>query len=144
MSINTITIPTKEEVNIIDDKIIAFNLSKMSPVSEPLFSDIKFVIKDENNNLLAGIVGTKYYCNAAYIDVLWVDEANRGKGLGLQLLNKFEEAARDQNCFMIHLDTFDFQAPDFYIKNGYSLYGTLENNPVGHKRFYFCKTLGNK
>ncbi len=141
MHLNKMSEATKEEVSFIDDKIIQYNLSKMNNVDKELFKDIKFVIKDDSGKILAGIVGQKYYCNAAYIDLLWVDEESRGLGLGSQLLNQFESIARELNCMMVHLDTFDFQAPIFYEKNGYELYGTLTDNPIGHKRFYYTKKL---
>lgn len=39
------------------------------------------------------------------------------------------------------LDTFDFQAEEFYLKNGYTAIGEIENFPKGHKRIYFSKKL---
>jgi ribosomal protein S18 acetylase RimI-like enzyme len=141
MEIENMSVATKEEINFIDDKIIEYNLSKMQNVSQDLFESISFVIKDDDGKILAGIVGQKYYCNAAYIDVLWVDNEMRGTGLGSKLLTQFENVARELNCILIHLDTFDFQAPNFYEKHGYYLYGTLTDNPLGHKRFYYSKKL---
>jgi GNAT superfamily N-acetyltransferase len=141
MSINTISEPTKEEVAFIDERVIQYNLSKINTVDKELFKAINFIVKDKNEKIIAGITGQKYYCNAAYIDLLWVAEEVRGQGLGSQLLNKFEGLARQLNCFMVHLDTFDFQAPAFYEKYGYTLYGTLNDNPIGHKRFYYNKIL---
>jgi GNAT superfamily N-acetyltransferase len=138
---NTITKPSNDEVKFLDEKIIEFNFSKVPQTDENIFIEINFVLKDENDKILGGIVGQKYYWNTAYIDVLWVDAAVRGKGIGTQLINKFEETALELNCLMIHLDTFDFQAPAFYKKLGYTLYGTLNDNPAGHKRFYFSKLL---
>jgi ribosomal protein S18 acetylase RimI-like enzyme len=141
METNKICEASKEEVGFIDNKIIEYNLLKMNAENKELFTDINFVIKDDSGKILAGIVGQKYYCNAAYIDLLWVDNEIRGKGLGSKLLNQFESKARELDCIMIHLDTFDFQAPSFYEKNGYQLYGTLIDNPIGHKRFYYNKKL---
>jgi len=40
-----------------------------------------------------------------------------------------------------HCDTFDFQANDFYLKHGYSIFGVLEDCPPGHKRYYISKKL---
>ena len=39
------------------------------------------------------------------------------------------------------LDTFDFQAPGFYLKNGYDQIGEINDFPKGRKRIYFSKKL---
>ena len=82
------------------------------------------------------------YCwKVIYLDILWVDERYRKSGLGSQLLKNLEEIAREEECTLIHLDTFDFQAKDFYIRHGYELFGTLEDCPEGHCRYYLKKKL---
>ena len=42
---------------------------------------------------------------------------------------------------LAHLDTFDFQAKDFYLKHGYEVFGILDDCPKGHKRYYMKKVL---
>ncbi|MEA3146360.1 MAG: hypothetical protein QOI53_1859, partial [Verrucomicrobiota bacterium] len=37
---------------------------------------------------------------------------------------------------------FDFQARGFYEKNGFHVFGTIENYPIGHERYYLIKRLG--
>ena len=44
-------------------------------------------------------------------------------------------------CTLSHLDTFDFQAKDFYLTKGYEIFGELENCPPGHKRIFLKKYL---
>ena len=44
-------------------------------------------------------------------------------------------------AYLSHLDTFDFQAKDFYLKHGYEIFGTLENCPPNHNRYYLKKAL---
>jgi ribosomal protein S18 acetylase RimI-like enzyme len=142
MDFYKITEPTAIESEFIDQQIINYNLSKLSYENSDLFKDINLVVKNTDGEILAGLLGKKYYMNAAYIDTLWVDNNYRGKGLGTQLLKKFEGIVKTLNCHLIHLDTFDFQAPEFYEKNGYKIYGTLDDNPIGHKRFYYYKIVG--
>ena len=82
------------------------------------------------------------YCwNVAYIDTLCVDEAYRGKGLGAKLLAEVESAAKEKGCYLIHLDTFDFQAKEFYEKQGYEVFGVLEDCPKRHCRYYLKKVI---
>ena len=65
----------------------------------------------------------------------------RGQGLGSILLGEVEREAMEKGCHLVHLDTFDFQAKEFYEKNGYSVFGTLEDCPKGHVRYYLKKSL---
>ena len=72
---------------------------------------------------------------------LFVDENYRHKGLGSLLLNKVEAESKALGARLIHLDTFDFQAKDFYLKYGYEIFGVLEECPPGYKRYYMRKYL---
>lgn len=76
-----------------------------------------------------------------YVDVLWVKEEYRNTKIGSQLLNEIEETAKEYDCHIVHLDTFDFQAKDFYIKHGYEIHGVLDDCPQGHKRYYMKKII---
>ncbi len=98
-------------------------------------------IADENGTVIAGCIAEGYWWNAVYVDSLWVDERYRNRGLGSALLCEVEKIAAQNGCNIVHLDTFDFQAKDFYIKRGYEIFGTLENSPEGHCRYYLKKAL---
>jgi GNAT superfamily N-acetyltransferase len=97
---------------------------------------------DENGKVIGGIL-----CNYIdimdnlFVDILWVDEKYRGKGIGSALLSSVEDFARERNCILVHLETLDFQAKDFYLKQGYSVFGTLEG-PPGHERYFMNKNVG--
>jgi hypothetical protein len=41
----------------------------------------------------------------------------------------------------VHLDTMSFQALPFYQKQGYTVFGILEDLPEGHRRYYLRKDL---
>lgn len=81
------------------------------------------------------------FFSGLYIDSLCIDENYRGIGLGSKLLAEIEKTAKDKGCYLIHLDTFDFQAKEFYEKHGYKLFGVLENCPKEHCRYYLKKEL---
>jgi ribosomal protein S18 acetylase RimI-like enzyme len=49
--------------------------------------------------------------------------------------------AVEHGCNAIYLDTFDFQAPKFYEKLGFKVFGTLQDYPTGHQRFYLVKQI---
>jgi len=73
--------------------------------------------------------------------LLAVPEQGRGQGIGSKLMNMVEEFAREKDCVGIWLDTFDFQAPGFYKKLGYTECGEIVDYPLGHKRHFFQKRL---
>src|SRR3954451_2701566 len=72
-----------------------------------------FKVKDEKGNILGGISGSTKM-QSLFIHFLWVDESIRGKGFGQKLIEKAENFALEKKCRMIKVNTFSFQAPDFY------------------------------
>jgi len=76
-----------------------------------------------------------------YLDLMWIKEEFRGQGYGRQLLKLAEDEARALGAKRAYLDTFSFQAPDFYKKFGYEIFGELKDFPEGHQRHYFTKEL---
>ena len=51
----------------------------------------------------------------------------------------FEEAK--DGCAFSAVDTFDFQAEEFYLKNGYKRVSELKNCWFGHSKFFLRKDL---
>jgi GNAT superfamily N-acetyltransferase len=90
--------------------------------------------------IVGGLVGDTAW-RWLFVNLLWVDEAHRGGGIGRRLLRAAEAEARSRNCTGAYLDTFDFHARPFYEGEGYTLFGTLEGYPPGHQRFYMQKRL---
>jgi GNAT superfamily N-acetyltransferase len=132
---------TREEYVLVDEGIIEYNLSKVPFTQEPSFIPINRVIKGESGEVLAGIHSLLYCWNCLYVDVLWVKEKYRKEGYGSVLLNEVEKIAKEKGCNLIHLDTFDFQAKDFYLKQGYEIFGVLDDCPIEHKRYYLKKNI---
>lgn len=53
----------------------------------------------------------------AWSNIIWVKyPVHRKQGLGAKLLQEIEQIAIEKNCTLVHLDIFDFQAKDFYVK----------------------------
>ena len=129
------------DAEYICDKLVEYNLQQVPKTQKLDFVNVYKKIVDENNEIIAGCLAKMYCWNVVYIDVLWVADQYKGQGLGTKLLNEIEEIAIKENCSLIHLDTFDFQAKDFYIKHGYEIFGVLEDCPEEHCRYYLKKKL---
>ena len=63
------------------------------------------------------------------------------KGIGTKILKHAEKIAIEKGAEISMLDTFDFQAEEFYLKNGYKPIGEMRGFPKGHRRIYFSKQL---
>jgi N-acetylglutamate synthase-like GNAT family acetyltransferase len=131
---------SQKEIEFIDNKIVEFNNHKV-PFTQKRSPILKNYIIKNKEKIIAGINAVIYNWKILYIDVLFVDEAFREKQLGSSLLQKVENEAKAMGAILAHLDTFDFQAKDFYIKHGYEVFGVLTNCPPNHKRYYLKKTL---
>jgi ribosomal protein S18 acetylase RimI-like enzyme len=121
----------------IDKGLTDFNRSQ---APDPNAGPLLLVIRDEGGEILGGVRGRIAY-GWLRIDVLWVAESLRGEGYGTMLLSAAEQAAGHRNCHSVHLDTHEFQAPDFYRAHGYEVFGELEDYPPGQRHYYFRKRL---
>lgn len=127
--------------NYICDRLVEYNLSQVPKTQKIEFENINIKAVDQNQNIIGGCVAKMYCWNVVYVDILWVDENFRNNGIGIKLLQEVEKIAVKKKCNLIHLDTFDFQAKDFYSKLGYEIFGVLEDCPPGHCRYYMKKVF---
>lgn len=127
----------EEDTFFIRYNLIKHNKSKVAYTEE---EKINFVLKDEEGNILGGLVGhTDWEC--FFVDVLWVDESLRGQGKGQELIQIAETFAREKGCTLMRLETFSFQAPEFYKKLGFKEIGKLDNFPKGFTHYLMYKEL---
>lgn len=113
-----------------------YNRSKLGAVPA---KDVAVTLR-EGGEIVGGIVG-QLWCGWLFIQLFWIDEAFRGAERGAELIGKLEDEARAFGATRAYVDTFSFQAPGFYQKQGYRVFGELENFPLGHSRFWLTKTL---
>ena len=87
-----------------------------------------------------GLLGLTFW-GWLFVDWLWLSRELRGKGVGSELLRRAEDVARGRGCEHAYTDTFSFQAPGFWERNGYVEFGKLDGMPAGHSRVWFRKKL---
>ncbi len=88
--------------------------------------------------LVGGLIGYTHW-NWLFIKQLWVADEVRRSGIGRRLMLTAEQEACHRGCLHAHCDTFDFQALPFYQALGYSIFGQLEDYPLGHTRYFLHK-----
>jgi GNAT superfamily N-acetyltransferase len=89
------------------------------------YRNVAVILRDpDTGEASSGVWGSILY-GWLFIELLYVAERDRGHGLGSRLLTTVENAARQQGCLGAWLNTYVFQAPGFYGKNGYEQFGEL-------------------
>lgn len=124
----------------IDDGLYKFNLKHFPEDLGGRYEDIGLFIKDEKGVTRGGIIGAICW-NWLEIYNLFLDEDIRKMGYGTKLLLEIENIASEKQCDFIKLDTLSFQALDFYKRNGYEVFGSLDNVGRIHKHYYLKKDL---
>lgn len=100
-----------------------------------------YLTREEEGNLIALLHAQRVLENI-HIKALVVDKGHQKKGLGASLLAELEERAEKAGISSITLSTKSYQAKDFYIKQGYEIYASLEDIPqIGVTKYHFIKWL---
>lgn len=130
------------EPNVKDKKVLvkgmlSYHTAKGHPRKSETFS---IFIKDRDQKVWGGII-VSYLWNGMEIQTLWVDESLRNQGWGQKLLLAAETEAVKRGCTISYTNTFSWQAPEFYLKLGYTQYGKLDGFPEGSCLSYLRKKL---
>ncbi len=137
------TIPCAEG----DDELVAEKLGaytdSMITVADAIEDElVVFKVTDDDGTILAGCNLIISSWKTAELDILWVNEKHRGRGIGSALIREAECAARERGCGLMTLGTFDFQARPLYEKHGFTVCGTIEDCPsAGHTHYDMLKRL---
>ena len=97
-------------------------------------------VRDDTGRALGGLIGTTVW-GWLQVAQLWVAQQIRGEGYGIALMRAGEAEAQRRGCHHALLDTFDFQAREFYERLGYEVFGEVRDFPRGHARFFMQKAL---
>src|SRR5215470_18467327 len=132
--------PTPEMWKAIVEPLVEFNNSRLG--KPEAFVPLVILLSDpETDEIVGGLYGSTLF-SYLRVDLLFVPESVRGNGIGRKLMTEAETEAIRRGCHAAVLDTFSFQARGFYERLGYSVFGTLDDCPPGHSRFYLTKRLG--
>jgi len=107
---------------------------------EEMSQNLCYVLLAADGEVVAGVIGATHW-NWLYINLMWVRKDLRRRGYGSRLLELAEQEARKRGARDAYLDTFSFQAPEFYKRRGYHVFGELQDFPTGHTRYYLTKKL---
>jgi len=124
---------------VIDAGLYRFNVAQ-SGIED--WRALNVVVSDpETGQVLGGMTG-RTSLGLLFIDLFFLPEHLRGGGLGSRILELAEEEARRRGCVAASVITISFQAPAFYTRRGYRIFGQIECTPPGTSRVFLSKTLG--
>jgi GNAT superfamily N-acetyltransferase len=94
----------------------------------------------ETNKVVGGLLG-RTYLGLLTVERFFLPEDLRRDRLGSRILDMAEEEGRRRGCTRAVLSTLHFQAPGFYLKQGWEVAARIDCEPPGHTRFYMTKKL---
>ncbi|MCE5294448.1 MAG: GNAT family N-acetyltransferase [Chlamydiales bacterium] len=136
-----ITSAETEQLETLSEAITDYNIQVAKELPRAHLERLDFIAHDTQGTLLGGIQAYFVNWGILHVELVYVFENFRHQGIASMLLQHTETLAKTYGCYLSQLDTFDFQAKDFYLKNDYTIFGVLENAPKGHQRFYMKKDL---
>ena len=128
-----------EDVQAVFDGLAEYN-REFVPRGKYQYETLRIFVRDADGRLAGGLLGESFW-GWLHIDIFWLEEAARRQGLGSKLLAMAEEEGRRRECKYAYLDTLSFQARPFYEKQGYEVFATQEDHPLGHTRWFLKKEL---
>ena len=99
------------------------------------------VVRDaETGRTVGGLTG-RTSLGMLFVDLFYLPDDLRGSGIGSEILRRAEDEGRRRGCRSAVLYTISFQAPGFYKKNGWQVFGEVPCDPPGTSRVFMMKDL---
>ena len=128
--------PAGQDCEALNDALGEFNKAFFR---DPTYAHFAIFIRGDAGEIRAGL-DAYVYAGWLFVLSLWIHGDLRRRGIGRELIGEAERRAVLLVCHSAWLDTFSFQAPGFYQKLGYEVFGVLDY-PPDHKRYFLQKRL---
>jgi GNAT superfamily N-acetyltransferase len=130
--------PGRDESAVITDGLRAYNESQAGYWDgRPLAI---LVHKPETKSVVGGLLG-RTSLGVLTVERFFLPHHLRRHRLGSRIVAMAEEEGRRRGCTRAVLSTLHFQAPGFYLKQGWEVAARIDCQPPGHTRFYMTKKL---
>lgn len=123
--------PSRADAEALSGEIEAFNEAAW-PRHQP-WQELGLFLRGKDG--VAGGLFGETYAGWLFIRYLWLSAPLRHQRLGTGLLRLAERRAVERGCHAAHVDSFSFQAPEFYRRQGYEEFGRLPYPPRGERVF---------
>jgi GNAT superfamily N-acetyltransferase len=124
----------------LQDRLYEFSDAATGGAKDGRFLTI--VVRDEKGQLRGGLHGWTW-AGTLGVEILWVRDADRGRGLGTRLLAAAEAEAIRRGCHQAFVQTHSYQAPAFYRRHGWETLAEVAGYPGDTTRVLFRKRLAH-
>jgi GNAT superfamily N-acetyltransferase len=131
-------VPDKPARERIRDSLERFN-DEVTGIPDEHALDV-LLTDSATGEVLGGLVG-RTSLGVLFVSFFFLPDTLRRRGLGSRMLRQAEEEARRRGCRRAVLFTISFQAPGFYERHGYRVFGRIACEPPGHARLFMTKEL---
>ncbi|WP_303638834.1 GNAT family N-acetyltransferase [Stenotrophomonas tuberculopleuritidis] len=130
--------PADAALDLISDGLDHFNLDAAGYADR---RPLAVLATDPASGEVVGGLSGRTSLGMVFVDLFYLPPAQRGSGLGSRILAAAEAEARQRGCRSGVLYTISFQAPDFYVKHGWTVFGQVPCDPPGTRRVFLSKDL---
>jgi GNAT superfamily N-acetyltransferase len=130
--------PYHDELAVIAEGLRAYNEAQAG------YSDsraLAVLVRDPDTKQVVGGLHGRTSLGLLRVEQFFLPEDLRRGRLGSRILAMAEEEGLRRGCTRAVLTTVRFQAPGFYLKQGWEVAARIECEPPGHTRFYMTKKL---
>lgn len=136
MKISIIEDPTDEETSSIEKGVLDYGLTQVEGIAPTKWAFHAV----EDGQLLGGATGRIHFTQF-YLDLVWVKEEFRSKGVGTVILASIVDFARENKCKRILLNTMNVNAVRLYEKLGYKILSVIEGYVDGFDLYYMAQEI---
>lgn len=129
--------PLLHEAALVDSGLDQFNHQAADLAAVRRFACF---VRSDAGDLIGGAIA-RHWGRCCEVQQIWVAEQYRSIGIGRRLLERVEEQALREDCQLIYLETFSFQAPEFYRALGYDVVCEFSGFPDDIRKFILQKAI---
>jgi GNAT superfamily N-acetyltransferase len=130
--------PEPEAVQVIGDGLNGYNDAIVGYADRLL---LHVIARDPGSGEILGGISGRSSLGLMFLDLVYLPESLRGQDLGTRMLAMAEDEGRRRGCRAAVLYTISFQAPRFYERLGWRVFGEVPCDPPGTSRVFLTKEL---
>lgn len=128
--------PEPEAARIIGEGLNAYNDAIVGYQDRVL---LHVIVRDSVGGAILGGISGRTSLGLMFLDLVYLPESLRGRDVGSRMLTLAEAEGRRRGCRAGVLYTISFQAPRFYERLGWRVFGQVPCDPPGTNRVFMTK-----